>query len=170
MSNENVISDSVINELLQQQQSCCLATLDEAGQAHASYSPFAFNIEKNELYLILSELSEHCLNLLARPGVSVLIMEDEADSKQIFARRRVQYAMQARECVDTTEHETIINALKQRHGGIIDLLNGLTDFHVFKLVSNGGRYIEGFGKAYTSDNSSLTEGFTHIGPEQIKKQ
>jgi len=96
----------------------------------------------------LSDLSDHSKHLQSQPSASVLIIEDEADSDQIFARVRVQYQVYSH-LVDAVEQkQPVIAAMKQRFGDIIDMLNSLSDFRVFKLAPSQGRYIEGFGKAF----------------------
>ena len=155
-------TNELIEQLITQQKSCFLATLDLDGHPCASYTPYAFDLSINEIYIFLSKLSAHCNNLLANPNASILIAEDEAQTQQIYARRRLQYSVNAQHINDDNSKQKILLALKNRHGEIIDLLSSLPDFHTFILQSKEGRYIEGFGKAFSNKNGSLSNGFDAI--------
>jgi len=50
-----------------------------------------------------------------------------------------------------------LNALQNKFGNVVGLLRTLPDFHLFALQPTGGRYIVGFGRAFTIDitNNSL---------------
>jgi putative heme iron utilization protein len=48
-----------------------------------------------------------------------------------------------------------INALRTRHGALIDTLTTLSDFRLFLLAPSSGRYIVGFGQAYELKAQSL---------------
>ncbi|MEO1561755.1 MAG: HugZ family protein, partial [Cyanobacteria bacterium J06632_19] len=82
---------------------------------------------------------------------------------QIFARRRLNY-----DCTATLiERETekwlnIVEKFEARFGEIIELLRGLADFRVFKLIPHSGRFVIGFGQAYHIDGDNL-EKLVQIG-------
>ena len=87
-----------------------------------------------------------------------MIVRDEQDCKQIYARERVQFEMQAIEISrDKPEWSIGINRLKQRHGKLLSLLEQLADFRLFHLLPQSGRYVIGFGQAYELFRKSLNE-------------
>ena len=60
-----------------------LATLNSDGQPEASYAPFVW-FEQN-YYLYLSELAKHTSNLLGNSSVTLLFIESEESSPNLFA-------------------------------------------------------------------------------------
>lgn len=69
-------------------QSIILSTVSPEGLPDASYAPFVMN-ERKQLYLFVSGLSAHTRNLLKVPQASVMFIEDEGKTSQIFARCRL---------------------------------------------------------------------------------
>ena len=134
-----------------------LATLTEEARPNISYAPFVED-DNGNFYLFLSQLAHHTQELLSHEVASILLMEDEQDSRQIFARQRISYHCEVDVILaDELEYELMLNALEQRFGNIIQLLRGLPDFILFKLKPYEGRYVKGFGKAYELVGEGLTE-------------
>ena len=79
-------------------RSLLMATVSADGVPDASYAPFV-RIDDNAFYVNLSELSTHTGNLLATPRVSVMFLQAENDTKQLFARKRLSFDADA-ELVD----------------------------------------------------------------------
>ncbi|MDY6786003.1 MAG: pyridoxamine 5'-phosphate oxidase family protein [Cyanobacteriota bacterium] len=129
-------------------ESAVVATVGADGKPHASYAPFVMDEGKN-IYIYISELAAHAQNLLVNPQASVLLVEDETKTQQIFARRRLNY-----ECTatlidrETPQWEEMLDRFQERFGQTIDLLRGLTDFRLFQLTPTEGRFVIGFGAAY----------------------
>jgi putative heme iron utilization protein len=60
--------------------------------------------------------------------------------------------------------------LRDRHGGLIDTLISLSDFRLFQLQPQSGRYIVGFGQAYELCAGSLVVIDHHLqGPTGPQK-
>ncbi|WP_417221926.1 HugZ family protein [Amphritea sp.] len=150
-------------------QSLQLATIGDDNQPYASYSPFA--IGDDCLYVLLSEMAVHASNLRTNPKAAVMIIQDEDSSKELFARVRVNYSIDA-EWLDYADEQWArgINALADRHGDRIDKLSQLSDFKLFKLKPTGGRYVKGFGRAYTLAGNGLTgHEVQHITGGHVKR-
>ncbi|MEL6162879.1 MAG: pyridoxamine 5'-phosphate oxidase family protein [Cyanobacteria bacterium J06628_3] len=71
-----------------------LGTVNADNVPSISYAPFVIDETKN-IYIFVSEFSTHTFNLQANPKASVMLIEDETKSKQIFARRRLTYSCSA---------------------------------------------------------------------------
>ena len=149
---KNEIKES-ISALINSKKSLMLSSIGQQGiqgfQPETSYAPFYCDFEHQTFYIYLSDLASHSRNLQQHANASVLIIEDESNSEQIFARKRVQYSVVA-ELVkrESEEHSIITEKMKERFGDIIDLFNGLADFKLFQLHAKQGRYVEGFGRAF----------------------
>ncbi len=151
-----------VQSFIDSRRSLMLSSLTIEGEPYASYAPFAF--KDGEIYVLLSEIAIHALNLQANPTASVLIVEDEDSAKELFARRRVNYKVQAQH-IETTSPgwEEGIKILSARLGNRIDNLSQLSDFKLFKLIPQSGRYVKGFGRAFTLEGTGTQGmGVSHL--------
>ena len=144
-------------------QTLQLSTLTAEGKPHASYSPFVAD-ESGNFYIFISQLAEHTQNLLANPQASILLIQDEAETRQIFARRRISYQCNVEMIEEEhNEYADLLDSMEKRFGNIVELLRGLPDFILFCLVPDEGQYVQGFGKAYKLVGEGLLE-LEHIDP------
>lgn len=157
---QNQLNDEIA-VFLTKQQSLMLSTVNESGSPHASYAPFASH--ENELFIFISQLAAHTQHLLTTPKASVLMIEDESLSDDVFARTRLSYGMKV-EAVDREDEfwPQGIALLKQKLGDRIDLLSQLGDFVLFRLTPLDGRFVKGFGRAYEISPGSLVAELTHV--------
>ncbi|MEC4804275.1 MAG: pyridoxamine 5'-phosphate oxidase family protein [Jaaginema sp. PMC 1080.18] len=138
-------------------QSLVLSTANPQGIPNASYAPFVVD-EFHNFYIYVSGLSTHTQNLQINPQASVLFLEDEAQTQQIFARRRLTF-----NCNTTfIERESeqwlkIINLFGAKFGDIIKLFRDLPDFRIFQLTPQEGRFVIGFGAAYQVNLAGETD-------------
>ncbi len=142
-----------------------LATLTPEGKPNASYSPFVID-EQGNFYIFVSQLASHTQDLLANPQASILLIQDEAESKQIFARRRISYQCDVEIVGDeSSDYIPMLDALENRFGTIVELLRTLPDFILFRLKPTQGQYVKGFGKAYKLVGDGLLK-LEHIKPKE----
>lgn len=142
-----------LGSLLQRCHSVQLATQGVDGP-EASYSPFVFS--GGNLYIFVSQLASHTLNLTRSPAASVMLIEDEAGSRNIFARNRITLQCYASEVIgDEEEYEPIMALYRERHGPTVDLLRTLPDFRLFRLTPQQGRLVLGFGRAFIIEMPSF---------------
>lgn len=143
------------HKFTQEFQSIIISTVNEEGMPNGSYTPFIIDESKN-IYIYVSGLSTHTQNLNVNPRASVLLIEDEAQTPQIFARRRLNYDCTATLIErETDEWKNIVDKFQVRFGEIIEMLRGLADFRIFKLTPHSGRFVIGFGQAYHISGDNL---------------
>ncbi|MFA0071451.1 heme utilization protein HutZ, partial [Vibrio breoganii] len=136
-----------IKEFRQERRTLQLATVDEEGRPNVSYAPFVQNQEG--YFVLISDIARHARNLKANPQVSLMMIEDEESSKQLYARKRLTFDAQASVVERETELWTqVIGQMQERFGEIIDGLSQLQDFSLFKLEAENGLFVKGFGQAY----------------------
>lgn len=144
---EKKIRDEMMTMILNN-KSLHLASIDGEGHPYASYAPFA--TDEESFYVLLSEIAVHGINLQHNPRASILIIEDEKSAPELFARVRINYSVKARPIeYDSDEWKKGIATLATRHGERIGSLSQLNDFRLFRLSPVSGRYVKGFGKAYS---------------------
>lgn len=138
-------------------KSAVLSTVDHDRLPHASYAPFVIDAQKN-FYFYISEITQHTKNLLDNGLLSILLVEDESATAQVFARRRLSYQATA-VCLDRESEEWIqaFKSFKQRFGNIIDRFRDMSDFKIFKCTPHKGRFVIGFGAAYNINKNDLNK-------------
>lgn len=136
-------------------RSILMATTSADGVPDASYAPFV-RIDDNAFYVNLSELSTHTGNLLTTPRVSVMLLQAENDTKQLFARKRLSFDAEARIVErDSTRWIQVMDLFAVKFGDIMDLIRPLQDFTLFRLVPRSAVYVRGFAQAYPIEASQL---------------
>ena len=141
-----------------------LATHDKHNHLNISYAPFA--VVDDHFYILISQLARHCNNLLEVPELSLMLIEDESQCKNPFARRRLTYQSVARAVErDTEQWNEGMNALTERFGPFVRQLSALGDFVLFRLSARDGLFIKGFGRAFSLANKGLAEVLQLVGKD-----
>ncbi|MEG3219155.1 heme utilization protein HutZ [Vibrio gigantis] len=149
-----------IKEFRQERRTLQLATVDEEGRPNVSYAPFVQN--QGGYFVLISDIARHARNLKANPQVSLMMIEDEESSKQLYARKRLTFDAQASVVERETELWTqVIGQMQDRFGEIIDGLSQLQDFSLFNLKAENGLFVKGFGQAYQVSGDDLVD-FVHL--------
>lgn len=148
-------------------QSVLLSTLNPAGNPEISYAP-AVRDDKGCFYIFVSELAKHTANLLNHSNCGVLLIQDEQESRNIFARERLTYQCDVEqvEC-DSEKGIEILEQMEVELGQTVKLLRSLPDFHLFRLKPTSGSYVVGFGKAFEVDPASGE--LIHLSEERVKR-
>jgi heme iron utilization protein len=147
---------SQMEELLTSRESLLLASVGADGTPHASYAP-AVATESGKYYIHISELAKHFHNLSKTGKVSALLIEDEKDAANIFARKRLTLEGRA---VKMDKESPAWNAVMERFtakfGAFFEQsLKNLKDFHTFELTFESGTLVLGFGAAYRLTGDEL---------------
>ncbi|MEM9777675.1 MAG: pyridoxamine 5'-phosphate oxidase family protein [Chloroflexota bacterium] len=144
-------------ELLTGPQSANLATINAEGTPLASYTPFAVDADKN-FYIFISSLAQHTANLERNPQASLMLITDEAATKQIFARQRVTFTCTARKLKqDSDGWQTAAKHYDGRFRSFFKMIRRLSDFSMFKLVPIDGVLVTGFGQAFKLSGDKLDQ-------------
>jgi len=155
--------------LLEERQSVILGTVNRDGTPEASYAPCLIDEERN-FYVYLSALSAHSANLKRQPQASVLLMEDETQAEEIFARKRATLACSAEIIVrDTPEFDAQMDAMEAKFGFVAKHIRGMTDFSLFKLKPTSGNLVVGFGAAFKITGEGMGQLTHRYGRHQEKK-
>lgn len=156
-----------IRALRDHRRSVLLATADAQGRPHASYAPFLSD-EHDQIYVYVSALAAHTRNLEGVAKASLLFIEDEADSPNIFARRRLSLDCRVDTIArDTPRWSSLLDRMAERHGRIVTTLRTLPDFRLLTLIAERGNYVRAFGQAYRLHGPHL-EQITAAGPDPTR--
>lgn len=137
-------------------QSLLMATVNGEGDPNASYA--AYVRHGADFYVYVSELAAHTRNLREQGKVSVFFIENEADSANLFARRRTTYQCTAH-LVPRGEGEftRILDAFSDKFGSTMDVLKDMKDFHLYRLQPHKATYVAGFARAFVVEGDDLNK-------------
>ena len=160
MTDNTIMIAGNIDKLRAACRTLVLATVDSTNKPLASQTPFVVDTEGNFLVLV-SALAEHGRNLKTSSVASVLLLQDETGLINPFARERLSYRCDVHAVPrDSAEWQNGEPLFKQRFGKFVDTLLMLPDFAMYRLQPVDGRYVAGFGAAYTVKDGAIKP----IGP------
>ncbi len=145
------------NSMVNNMNTIILSTNDKNKNPNASYAPCVVD-DEGFYYIYISRLSKHATNLLESSNLSAMIIEDEANSENIFARKRFTMTCYATEIKrDTDEWINKISLMENKFGEAISYLKKLTDFHLFKIKPESGLLVYGFARAFNFYGEKLDQ-------------
>ena len=138
-------------------QSVVLGTTDEKGLPFGSYAPFIHS--EHKFYIFISNVAQHARNLQRTQKTSLLFVEDESKTEQIFARKRISLqcssTMINREDVKFTK---VMDVFKSKFSEeMVTMLMGMQDFNLYELSTDYGEATFGFGEAYNIGGEQMEE-------------
>ena len=133
-----------MENLLKSKKSLMISSLSKNSNPEVSYAPFI--MKNNKLYIYISKAANHYFNLLENNECSVMIIEDENESKSIFARQRVSFSCEAE--IKQYDFNYILDEFEKIHGSQIMMVLKSLDFDIFELNIKSGRLVKGFGQAF----------------------
>ncbi|MBX3721966.1 MAG: pyridoxamine 5'-phosphate oxidase family protein [Turneriella sp.] len=142
--------------LVGSRESLLLASVAADGTPHASYAPTVPG-EGGKYYVHVSELAKHFHNLSTDGRVSALIIEDEKDAANIFARKRLTLEGRATEIdKESPLWAEVMDRFTKKFGAFFEQsLRHLKDFHTFELSFDSGTLVLGFGSAFRLTGEEL---------------
>ncbi|WP_185247575.1 pyridoxamine 5'-phosphate oxidase family protein [Chryseobacterium bernardetii] len=139
-----------VKELIGRSKSVILATVDAEGNPNSSYAPFVQ--VGNTFYILVSFMAKHTKNLSEGRKTSIMFIEDESATKQIYARERLTIEAGTSQIERDSEiWNTVVTRLKESHGKVVDVISEMGDFILIALQPIKGSYVNGFGSAYFVD-------------------
>jgi len=148
MTESNTGLQSDISTLVSAFETVLMATSTEDGVPEISYSPYV--ICDGLLHVLLSDLAVHTGNLKTNPQASLLFIESEQDAEKLHARKRVTFKVSVEQVARESDHwRRAVEAMQERFGEIIPLLESLPDFHLFAMHTDCAVLVKGFADAHT---------------------
>ena len=137
-----------IRELCSQFQTVLMATSSCEAKPEISYTPYT--IVDGRLFVFVSDLSLHTGNLKENPKASLLFIEDEKQSDNLHARRRVTFPATAT-LIQRNDpvFDEVLSQMQSQFGQIIPVLKSLPDFHLFAMETDCATIVRGFADAHT---------------------
>src|SRR5690554_1291604 len=99
-------------------------------------------------------LWQNTLKNLLNGQASVMFIEDESATKQIYAPERLTFDTVTSQVERDSElWNQVLPQLKEAHGKVLDILSEMQDFILIQLNPTKGNYVNGFGRAYIVDEN-----------------
>lgn len=136
-----------LNMFTNDYQSVVIATLTEKQKPYTSYAPYVY--VGRHYYFLISKIAKHYSNLVGNPNASIMFIEDESKTPNIFFRKRLSYAISTNlDIKDKAIQEAFVN----RFGDMANMLFKM-DFVIVKCFIENGRLVVGPGQAYDIDSN-----------------
>jgi putative heme iron utilization protein len=137
-------------------KSAVLGTISENGYPFSSYAPFYY--DGHSIYIFISNIATHAKNMQQRSKVSAFFIEDESQTEQIFARKRISLQCDVtRIAKNDGTYESIMKAFVSKQGETLTMLMGMKDFNLYVLTPLYGEATFGFGEAYNIGGEHMNE-------------
>lgn len=134
-------------QLIENCKTLIMATSGEHGEPDASTTPFV--IHDQRFYVFVSQLARHTGHLLRSGRCVLLFLQDESETVNFYARRRLTLDCEARDVErESAVAQEILESMAKRFGPVIGMLQQLPDFHLIQLKPVHCNYVRGFGQAF----------------------
>jgi len=131
-----------------------IASIDEKGYPFSSYAPFV-KVENN-YYTLMSDIAKHASNIQKCAKTSLLFIEDESKSQNLFARKRAVVTCDGVKIErDSERFASIMLQFIARQGEMAQMLIQMRDFNLYEFTPLYGEATFGFGEAYTLDTKDM---------------
>lgn len=144
-------------DFIKEFKSTVIGTIDEKGLPFGSYAPFVHH--KHRFYIFISDVATHARNLKRTQKASLLFIEDESKSAQIFARKRISLQCTSKLVERDEKHfNEVMDVFKAKFSeGMMQMLIGMADFNLYALRTDYGEATFGFGEAYSIGGEHMEE-------------
>jgi hypothetical protein len=137
-----------VRRMRESKRTLILGTVSSDGWPDASYAPYVES--EGAFFVFVSRLAKHTGNLLESQRCHVLFIEDEQETTNLFARRRLSYHCQVSDLDrDSPEGIARLEEFLSEFGPVVNMLRSLPDFHLLKLQPIRGSFVRGFGQAFS---------------------
>ena len=129
-------------------------TVSDNDHPDIGYAPYIY--KDKYFYIFSSELSSHIKLLINKKVGTFMLIKDEQDTKNIWARVRMKF--QAKVSLirrNVSDFQEITDVISNKHGNTINIIKEFKDFHLIKITPKQGTIITGFGSAYNLTGMSL---------------
>jgi putative heme iron utilization protein len=134
-----------------------IGSIDSNGSPFSSYAPYIY--DQNKFYIYISDIAAHSNNIRAKPETSLFFIQDESQTKNLFARKRISLQCNANIIPrDNSRFEEVLNLFEKKFDStMVQMLKKMLDFNLFELSVNSGEATFGFGEAYSIGGEEMNE-------------
>ncbi len=138
-------------------QTAVIGSIDNNNLPFSSYAPYIY--DQNKFYIYISDIATHSKNIKLNPDTSLFFIQDESQTKNLFARRRISLQCSAGVIPrDNDRFEEVLNLFEKKFDPtMVQMLKKMLDFNLFEFSVNSGEATFGFGEAYSIGGEHMNE-------------
>ncbi|MBV5278676.1 MAG: pyridoxamine 5'-phosphate oxidase family protein [Campylobacteraceae bacterium] len=138
-------------------QTAIMGTIDKNHLPFSSYAPYVY--DNNRFYVYISNIATHAKNIQINPNASLFFIEDESQSENLFARKRISLQCESVKIARSSERfEEVLTLFAIKFDAkMVETLKKMTDFNLFEFKVTYGEATFGFGKAYLIGGEQMNE-------------
>ena len=146
-----------MKEFISSIKTAVIGTLDSDNHPFLSYAPYIY--DENRFYIYISDIATHAKNIQANPHSSLFFTQDESETENLFARKRISLQCFATKIErDSKRFEEVFKRYNEKFdASMVEMLKKMTDFNLFELEVKSGEATFGFGEAYTIGGENMNE-------------
>ncbi|MCZ2127407.1 MAG: pyridoxamine 5'-phosphate oxidase family protein [Anaerolineales bacterium] len=153
-------SEKVLAQIVRSTRIASLGTLHDE-TPHISMTAYICAEDFSAFYIFSSRLAQHAVDMQKNNRVSLMICEtdDQRDDPQTLARVTIRGKAEALQ-----NGEPGYTPLKERYIARFpesEKLFAFPDFHFWRILPRGGRYVAGFAKAFNITADALLKASRH---------
>lgn len=140
-------------EFIDSFKSAVIGTVDGENMPFSSYAPYLYH--DHRFYIFISDIATHAKNLKANSKASLLFIEDESVTANVFARKRISLQCGSEPVQrESMLFETVMTRFQERFE-MIGMLRQMADFNLYALKVVSGEATFGFGEAYRAGGEHM---------------
>lgn len=144
--------------MLERAKTIFVTVIDETATPDIGTSPFIRD-KQGAFYIYTSQLSSHVSSLIAGHKTRFMLITDESQSQNIWARVRVKFDAEIELIArDTSHFSSIADDMESVFGPTMGLIRQFSDFHMIKITPLTGVLVTGFAAAYEVSGPDFTIG------------
>jgi len=146
-----------MKEFISKIKTAVIGSLDKQGHPFSSYAPYIY--DNNHFYIYISDIATHAKNIQTNPHCSLFFAEDESQTENLFARKRISLQCVATKIErDSARFEEVFTLYHEKFDtSMVEMLQKMHDFNLYELEVKGGEATFGFGEAYTIGGEDMNE-------------
>jgi putative heme iron utilization protein len=151
--------DQRLRTLLQLHRVASLGTISDDGSPFVSMVPFALELSLGCFVIHVSDLAGHTDNLLARPLVSLMVMQSETVGESVHILPRATFEGVAALIKPNSVRWRKCRAAYLQRFPEASVMAALPDFRFFSVEVRSARQVAGFASARSIDGDELRQAF-----------
>lgn len=158
--------DERLRTLLQLHRVASLGTIQDDGSPFVSMVPFGLEPSLGCFVIHVSDLAGHTDNLLARPVVSLMVMQPETVGEPVHTLPRATFEGVAAVLKPNSVRWRKCRAAYLRRFPEAQVMTALSDFRFFSIEVRSARQVAGFASARSIDGDEFRRAFASRQSEE----
>lgn len=154
INSEEILKE--VSSFIEEFKSVILGTVSKEGEIDVTYAPH-IKVNGNH-YIYISEIGDHYRNLMENEQkFEIMFLQDEKEANSVLVRKRLRFNVTAEFLKRDEFFENIMDIFEEKIGETFKIVRKMQDFHLVKLNIIDGRFVKGFGQAYSIKDGQVSQ-------------